>query len=208
MIIASLKKKNSNVIVIFDDGSFITLDYRSVIDFGLRKGDRLSEEKQNEIAVASTLLKARDSALRYISRRMHSPFELRLKLQRKLYPTDIISRVIEELIQKNLLDENEFVKDYAAERIHRKKIGTNKLKLELMKKGINRKLVDSVKNEINSEEYFDNLMVIARKKLEQILRKENDTHKIRGKLFNHLLQRGYESELIHKALQILVNEEE
>jgi regulatory protein len=209
MIITSLKKKNNNIILVFDDSTFITLDYRTVIDYGLRRGDEISEEIKNEMLGASNYFKARDSAFRFISRRMHTAYELRIKLLKKKYTDELIELVINDLTEKKFLNEEEFIRAFTAEKVLKKKIGINKLKSEMLKKGIDRKFIENIKNDVNPSEYRDNILLLASKKLELIKSKEKNHRKIRAKLFSYLMQKGYETDIIHEVLNKLnIDEDE
>lgn len=203
MIITALKKKGSNVIIFLDDSTFLNLDYRIVLDYGLRKADLLDETKLNLLKEKNSFLKARDSALRILSRRRHSSFELKTKLLRKNYSKEIIDAVIQNLNEHGYLNDEEFATAFISERIKHRKNGTNKLKAELFKKGIDVKIATRVLLNVDNEELKINALSVAKKKLIFIKNKEADTRKISSKLFAFLLSKGYETDLVRSILNQL-----
>jgi len=203
MKIISLKRKGNDVVIILEDGSFIKIDYRTFVDFKLHKDFELNEDLIELLSKESSFVKAKDSAFRLLARRLHSKKELKQKLQKKKYPLEVIEKVIDDFSDKSYLNDDEFAKLYAAEKIKKGKTGINKLQSELSKRGINKKVIQDVINEIDSENYFISLKELAEKKLEQLKKKETDKRKLSSKLASHLASKGYEFDLIYKIIREL-----
>ena len=208
MIITALQRKGNNVVIIFDDREPITFDYRTVLDNGLRKNDTIDEKFFERLISESNFLKIKDSAFRLLGRRHHSTSELRIKLIKKKYPKEIIQRVLSDLTDNNLLDDEQFAIAYLEERSVKKKIGVNKLKAELFKRGIDRKIIDKVLLNVDSQLSYDQAMELAQRKMMSLRRKELDEKKLKSKIFLFLTSRGFESELILKVLNDLNPENE
>ncbi|MHB8931538.1 MAG: regulatory protein RecX [Melioribacteraceae bacterium] len=208
MIITALQRKGNNVVIIFDDREPITFDYRTVLDNGLRKNDTIDEKFFERLISESNFLKIKDSAFRLLGRRHHSTSELRIKLIKKKYPKEIIQRVLSDLTDNNLLDDEQFAIAYLEERLVKKKIGVNKLKAELFKRGIDRKIIDKVLLNVDSQLSYDQAMELAQRKMMSLRRKELDEKKLKSKIFLFLTSRGFESELILKVLNDLNPENE
>jgi len=203
MIITALKKKRNDVIISFDDGTFLSLDYRIVIDFRLGKADQLDEAKIELLKENNSFLKTRDSAFRILARRLNSTFELRTKLVKKKYHKEIIENVLNDLKEKNYLNDEEFAKLFIAERINSGRIGTNRLRAELLRRGINREDASKYLYEIDKENYTANALYIAKKKLTLLKKKENDTTKISVKLYSFLMNKGYEFDVARSVMNEL-----
>lgn len=208
MIITALQRKGNNVVIIFDDREPITIDYRTALDNGLRKNDTIDEKFFERLISESNFLKIKDSAFRLLGRRHHSISELRIKLIKKEYPKEIIQRVLSDLTDNNLLDDEQFAIAYLEERSVKKKIGVNKLKAELFKRGIDRKIIDKVLLNVDSQLSYDQAMELAQRKMMSLRRKELDEKKLKSKIFLFLTSRGFESELILKVLNDLNPENE
>lgn len=200
MIITALQRKGNNVVISFDDSEPIILDYRTVLDNGLRKDDRVDEKLYDKLISESSFLKAKDSAFRLLGRRHHSTSELRTKLIKKKFPKEIIQRVLTDLTEKKLLDDEQFAIAYLEEKSVKKKIGLNKLKAELFRKGIDRKIIDKVLLGVDSELSYEQAMELAQRKSLSLQRKEIDKKKLKSKIFSFLSSRGFESDVIMKVL--------
>jgi regulatory protein len=199
MVITALQKKNSKVIVLFEDNSFCTIDYRVVVNNGLRINDFITEEKKELLINESIFLIVKDSAFRSLSRRAHSVFELRTKLFRKGWQKEIVQKVLDDLLNNDFLNDEKFALAFIEER-SRKNIGINKLKSDLMKRGIDRKISESLLNNLDRNSSFKSAFELAGKKYTQLKDRGFDNRKIRNKLYAFLLSRGFESEFILKII--------
>lgn len=208
MIIIALQRKGSNVLICFDEGEPITLDYRTVLDNGLRKNDKVDEKLFERLVSESIFLKTKDSAFRLLGRRHHSTSELRTKLIKKKYPKEIIEKVLTDLTDQALLNDEQFAIAYLEERLVKKKIGFNKLKAELFKKGIERKIIDNVLLSVDHELSYEQALELANRKRLTLQGKEKDKKKLKSKIFSFLSSRGYETDVIMKVLNNIGSDED
>ena len=206
MIITALKQKGNNVIVYFDEGESIYLDYRTVTDFGLRKNDSIDETVRSKLISDSNFHKANDSAFRILSGRQHSVHELRTKLTQKKLDEETIDKVVDTLITACFLDDAKFANAYIDERV-RKRVGINRIRAELFKKGVSREIINSALEHLDSQFVFKQAEELARKKLDSLKKRESDIRKIKSKLFSFLTSRGYESDVVVKLINELVQED-
>ncbi len=200
MVITSLKKIRGDVELILDDGSKIRLDYRIVYDNGLRKFDDLSDDMLKTLQYNSKVLQIKDSAFRFLARRLHSSRELMTKLIKKGFDKSLVDDTIRSLIKQKYLDDDQFAKLLVEERSVKKRFGVNKIKSELMKKGIDRKIIDSMVNQQDTDLAESNAFYLAQKKLKLLTEKIDDKRKIKEKLYSYLAGKGYESDTIMKVI--------
>jgi regulatory protein len=205
MIVSSLKKKNNSVEIIFEDGSVIVADYNVVVAEAIRKNDDLSEEKINYLLNRSELNKIKNYAFRFLGIRNHSSRELKLKLIKKKFPVDLIDEAISELISQNLIDDKQFAKQFLDEKLSKGKSGPNKIKAELIKKGIERKIIDELILSIDNDSSYQNALNLAMKKFRTF--NEKDKKKSKQKIFNFLHTKGFDSELILSVLKEIIIDE-
>lgn len=203
MKITALTKKGNNVLVCFDDGEFVAIDYRTVLDQGLRRDDEIDENKKKRLISESEFVKAKDSSFRFLSKRPHSTLELKNKLLKKGYTKEIVERTLQNMKSGNYLNDDQFTQAFIEERIKRKKAGINKLKAELFKRGIDRKIIEENLSAVNSETSYENAATLAKRKSELLIRRGIEPKKVRQKVFAFLSSRGYESEIIVKILRRL-----
>jgi regulatory protein len=110
-------------------------------------------------------------------------------------------RLIDYLIAENFLNENRFIEAYVRGKFLIKKWGRHRIKLGLMQKNVSEKLVEKAfESEIEEETYLKTITDLIEKK--KLLINEPDELKRRDKLYRYLLNKGYESELIVKQLNV------
>ncbi|QYN48457.1 RecX family transcriptional regulator [Apibacter sp. ESL0432] len=130
--------------------------------------------------------------------RSHYEVEQKLKELRTLNE-DERGEILIWLIQNNFLNEERFSKSYARGKFYQKKWGKNKIKQGLKRKRIPTNLIDKGIEEINEEDYKSTLMELTEKKW-NILR-ESEVYLKKKKIYNYLLQKGYEYNLINEILK-------
>ena len=85
--------------------------------------------------------------------------------------------------------------------------GKNKIKYSLMKKGIDKEIIentlDSIDNNVEEETAYN----LAIKKYRILSKKENDKYKLNQKLIRFLLGKGYDYGLIKDVIKRITNEE-
>lgn len=81
------------------------------------------------------------SALRIISIRPHSAFELRRKLIMKGADRVTVDRVVERLVGVDLINDDRFAHDYIEFAFLRKSWGKRKVRAGLMERGIDREII-------------------------------------------------------------------
>ena len=130
--------------------------------------------------------------------RSHYEVEQKLKELRTLNE-DERGEILIWLIQNNFLNEERFSKSYARGKFYQKKWGKIKIKQGLKQKRIPTNLIDKGIEEINEEDYKSTLMELTEKKW-NILR-ESEVYLKKKKIYNYLLQKGYEYNLINEILK-------
>src|SRR5690606_33375573 len=139
-----VKKDENTVIVHLDSGDELFLSYEVVLKNNIRKSDLISEETFEELITQNRKYHIRQKALTYLARRMHSEKELQLKLLRKMYDKNLIDEVLMNISSAGLLNDAEFANQFVDEKLNRKQWGINKVKSELIKRGISSKTIDEV----------------------------------------------------------------
>lgn len=129
-----------------------------------------------------------------------SHYEVEQKLKKlKTLNEDERGEILIWLIQNNFLNEERFSKSYARGKFYQKKWGKNKIKQGLKQKRIPTNLIDKGIEEINEDDYKSTLMELTEKKW-NILR-ESEVYLKKKKIYNYLLQKGYEYNLINEMLK-------
>ena len=110
---------------------------------------------------------------------------------------DEAEEVIVMLMSDNYLNESRFAITYAGGKSRIKKWGKNKIKQALKQKGISENCIKIAIQDIDNEDYFNNLK-LAEKKLAEI--KETNPLKRKQKLLNFIQTKGYENDLVWEVL--------
>jgi regulatory protein len=208
-LISKILKDKKNIVITFTDEEQLILRYEVFIKNGLRKSDDISEEKYKELIKQNQVFIAKEHAFRFLGVRLHSIKELERKLSQKKINNEVISIVIHDLIYSGYLDDEKFAREYSAERIKNRKLGTKKIRQELFSRGISSEIVDSLHSGKEKELNEENAVLSMQKKLNSAGYKNLSGIKLRQKLFNYLYSKGFDYDSINNALNELpVNPED
>lgn len=147
--------------------------------------------------------KLRDYTLRLLSFRPRSTSEISTKLKqyslKRKFPTDLTAQLIEELTGQKLLDDKAFVRWWFGQRQSYKPKGVRAIKIELLNKGVDKKLIDETVNEIKEKisEYDLAMQVISRRLIHL---KQFSSEKLKIKIRDLLLRRGFDWDVIYKVI--------
>ncbi len=204
-----VKKDARNVIVHFDNDEVLFLSVDIFYKSGLKKNDEISDDRFSALIKENRLFHIKQRAFRYLGRRQHSTSELRIKLKQKGYETEFINEVLDDLKQKNYLDDTKFAEMFVEEKIKLKLWGEQKLKSELIKRGINSKIIsDILRDIISDEDKLNNAMIIASKKYDTLKNRNVENDVIKRKLFTFLNSRGYNYDVIKEVCEMLIIEDD
>ncbi len=202
-----VKKDDENVIVYLDNQEKLYLSYEVFLQNRLRKDMEISEDGFSFLIRENQKYFIKKKAFDYLGRRLHSYSELKLKLLRKKYDKELIVEVLDYLREKKFLDDYQFGKQYAEEKVRLKSWGKNKIKSELYKKGIQAEIIDKIVNEEDLSS-IENAEALAEKKLRVLSGRNYDKRVLASKLYSYLASKGYEYDMIREVIRKLIDEEE
>ncbi len=198
-----VKRKNSKVVKInrsskYSDRIVITFENKSVLRVPedafilhpILVGDFLSQKDIKKYDKKMRLQEARDAAYKLLSYRMRSTGEMRNRLDKKSFLPDEIDITIEQLKKLNYLNDNEFVKTFAKEKVKLKMIGPRLLRSELFKYYIETSLIDQAINEIYET---NDVYLLIEKHLEKkgVSRGDILDNSKKKKLSDYLIRKGF-----------------
>lgn len=120
--------------------------------------------------------------------------EVEQKMREFLLIPEAKEEILLYLIKENYLNEERFTRSYVRGKFYIKKWGKNKIKLNLLQKGISEKLILKSFSEINQEDYIKELKLLIEKL--QPLGKGLKEYQKKQKIIKALLSKGYEYDLI------------
>lgn len=145
------QKRNKERISVFLDGEFaFGLNYE--VAAGLRVGQELSDEAIAQLQDQESLSRARQSAFHYISYRPRSIAEVRRNLLGKDYDDIVVETIINDLIERDYLDDEEFAAYWVEQRESFKPRSRLALRQELYEKGVPRAIISRAVQEVDETE--------------------------------------------------------
>lgn len=202
------KNKKDRVNIYIDEEYSFSCSMELVYSHELKKDKSIDVDEIKDVIEDDNYIYCKEVALRYVERSLKTEKEVEVKLKQKGFEQGIINRAMDFLKQYNFVNDNMYVKCYVKEKI--KKDGVNKIKYNLAKKGIKDYLIEQEINKINidSNSYNNNLMEIARKKYELLNKKETDKLKVKKKVYDYLLRKGFLWEEAKRVLNDLISDSE
>jgi regulatory protein len=200
------QKRRKNRYSIYAGDEFITgISDQTLLEFNLHTGQKLTQEKLIKINNREEHLRLREYAFRYLARRAHSTYEMRLKLSRKGFDKNNINQVIHELIEKKYLDDEHFARVYIQDEIRLKKTGPLRIRQKLREKGIDNEIACNVIDSSYPEKLqSDNALQLAEKKIKNI--KDQPAAKIKAQLASYLKNKGYNWQITTPILQQIIGD--
>ena len=146
------------------------------------------DPKKNEAARQKLINKG----LKLLSYRPRSTSELKFRLSRYKYATpDLVNQTLNHLLDLELLDDQKFASWWVDQRTSHKPKGNIAIKTELIQKGIDRSVIDSVLLSKDQEVKLAKKLVITKK----ITNKQ--------KTYQYLYSRGFSSNIINSVIDEL-----
>ncbi len=181
------QKRNADIYNIIVDGTFVCgLGALELSSAGLKVGLELSSEDIDRLVAQSQGSKAFNAALRYLSYRPRSEYEVRDYLRRKEYDDVLIDSTLTRLQENRFVDDTAFAQSWVRSRQAGLPRSGRVLRMELMKKRVPKEVIEAVLAEQDGEFEFEALRSVASKKL-RLSRYSQD----KQKLTQYLLGQGY-----------------
>ncbi|HIE26815.1 TPA: regulatory protein RecX [Candidatus Poribacteria bacterium] len=199
------QRKNSPRKSIYLDGEFFcSVDGALIIKFGLRIGLSIDEDVLRKIIQEDEILKAKSYAFDLLVRRSYTQKEMYDKLAQR-YAEDAISTTMETLERLGYIKDEEYAKNWVESRKRHKPKGKKALRMELMRKGIDKGTISRVLSEIDDSEEFEMAMEVAKKQIKRY--KNLEPNVVRRRLYGFLERRGFDYETINDVLRYVMSEE-
>ena len=167
----------------------------------LEPGTVLHEEDIKRLSRIDQYFRGKDKALRLLSIRARSRYEIENALSGMEIAPEIRSGILEELRELGLIDDARFAREYVDSRIEIKHLGPHRLKFELKKFGVSGSIIDTTIEEAFPEGRQEELAwKIVRKKIGSRKADEKDVRRA----IDLLRRKGLDYEIInHVAYELL-----
>ena len=141
-------KYNDRIIITFENKSLLKVPEDAFLLHPIKIGDSISHKDIKKYDKKMRLQEAKDKAFRLLSYRMRSVGEIKKRLREKSFLLDEIDTTIAHLKKLNYLNDLEFARAFAKEKVKLKMIGPLLLQSQLFKYHIDASLIDQVLSEI------------------------------------------------------------
>lgn len=165
----------------------------------IREGKEISEESLREIQEEILPNRAKKRAMNLLQKRDYTAAGLRRKLQEGDYPEPSIEEAIAYVESYGYIDDFRYARDFILYQMDKK--SRTRIEQDLLRKGIEKKLIGEVFDELEEEGTSQNeeTMIAA------LLQKKKYDVKAAGpqekqRMYAFLYRRGFHSEAINKAL--------
>lgn len=201
--IESQKKRDDRVNIYIDEKFFMAIYKELVFTFNLKKGQEIDPNNLKGILDDEMYMKAKNKALSILSKASQSEKQIRQKLA-KDYEEDTIERVIEFLQKYKFVDDEDLASRIVNTNVNLNKYGKNKIKQNLYNKGIDKSIIETAIDDIDTDKEFENALYLGKKRYDRL--KNEDPRKAYQKIGNHLAYKGFNYDIIKKVLNKLFND--
>jgi len=147
-----------------------------------------------------------DKILNFLSFRARSEYEIDFYMLRKGWPEEVKKAVKGKLFQLKLINDEDFARQWLSSRTNSRLAGRSQVRFELIKKGIDKEIIDRLLTEersLTTEELLAEKLCL--KKLEKL--KNLPFPEKKEKLFGLLARRGFSSQTVIKTIDKLIKKE-
>lgn len=144
---------------------------------------------------------AKNLALKLLNRYDKTKKEMRKYLIDKCVSPEVSDRVIEYLISYNFINDERYAKNYINRNIC--KYGEKKIFFDLILKGLDEEFLKTEFLKISDEQKIETGVKICKKKYDSI-KDKFEGFKVRHKLFCHLINKGYDYDLVTKIIDKVI----
>ena len=196
MLITAVEERKKGMSALYIDGEYaVSIDTVTFASSGKGIGSDITDEELYELTEKSKISRAKEKALYLIEYRARSRKEIEDKLI-PLYGETAAAAAIERLEELKLIDDESFAREYAEQLLMRKKFSAERAAFELLKKGIDRDLIDEILEEFEVDS-VEQIASVIEKKYSRSLGDE----KGRNRAINGLRSMGYRWDDIKEALR-------
>ena len=197
------KNDNSRVSIFIDGEYAFSLDEVDALVMGIKIGIEIDRERLSKMLFSSKFAKAKDAALKLISRKSVCRKMVEDLLLEKKFENEIIEAVCNELETLGYIDDYSYALlfvEYASEKLW----GERKIRYELGAKGISKTIIE----EVVSDAFVADSNTLANIISEKYRGLDFKDIKVKQKIQRFLVARGFDFSDINEAINICISNTE
>ncbi len=200
-----VQKKNSFRYSLFGEQGFIIgVSDSTLSTLNLKKGSIITQDQYLKIEESEERWKIREYFLRLLGRRDHASFELKKKGYKKEYSSELMDDILEELESKGYINNLKFAEKFVHDKFEFNQWGPNKIRNHLRSKKINSAIIEqAIDSQLQSGDELSVIQDLFKKKKPSLLRTSPEKRK--KKLFDYLLRKGFNSDIIFRHIDNLLD---
>jgi len=205
----SMQQNGERYNLFLDEAFFCGITEDTLVKLRLKKGMVVDEVVLAEIAREEMNNKCFNYAVFLLGKRNYFEKVLMDKLKEKEYDEEAITFTIEKLHSYRYLDDERLSMAFVNDKKRFSKKGPRYIASVLKTKGVDQDTIqEALAANYHEDEALENCKELVRKKIDYYRRKTEDQYTLKGKLYGFLAQRGYGSEVIKRAIEEVIREEE
>ncbi len=194
--IESQKAQRGRVNVFLDGAFAFSISNPVAATIGLQEGQKLSSTEIEKLKNAEQFHRSLNSALRFLSPRPRSEAEIKIRLRRHGYETNVIQQVLDRLKEQKLVDDNAFAQYWRENRESFKPRSRRLIEMELKQKGVDAETIAET-----TEMVDDDSAAYKAAQRKAIALAGLDYPNFRKRLGTFLRQRGFSYEVINTTIE-------
>ncbi len=199
MIITKIEPVTKVKFKVYLDEQFAFVLYKGELSrYRLQEDCELSQETFEQIKREVLLKRAKLRAMHLLNQMDRTTQQLRLRLERDLYPKDIVEQAIDYVASFGYIGDEEYAKRFIASKQNLK--SKKEIILLLYQKGISKDIVQKAVDSCYQEE--DEITAITRIVEKKRFQIEGATDKEKKKIYDYLLRKGFSYEGVRQVIQV------
>lgn len=148
MQITAIEPRRKSLSALFLDGELAaSIDTETLLRSGYRLGDEIDDAQLFDLMQASNARRANEKALFLLAHRSHSKHELAEKLKRTV-GEEAAQAAADHMEELGLINDETYARDYAADLFRRKGFAPQRIRQEMLQKGIDRERIEIIIEEL------------------------------------------------------------
>ena len=194
-IIKKIRVNKKNVSITFTDGEKLSISQEAYVSAYLYEGKELSKKDLEKLDRITSVKKLSEYALSLLMKNHYTEWKMREKLYAKEATKEDVDYIIKRLKSIDLIDDKAYIEDYLGY-AEEKGYGKNKIKQELLKKGIFAEEIDKIRfNEVEEKKKAKALVPSLEKKYAKYSYEQKKQH-----IYAALLNRGFSHDVASSCL--------
>lgn len=193
------KMTNGKYKIIFDNGDSIVTYDSIILKNNLLYNKEIALDLYNEVIKDNNYYDLYNKSISYISKKMRCKKEIINYLNKYTDNQDYINKIVLQLTDNNLLNEQSFTRAYISDRLYLSNDGINKIKSNLHSYDISDSIINDEISKVDDSEFDIKLEKLIDKKI------QNDHNHSKyimiNKILNDMINNGFEKEKINNILE-------